>query len=135
MSELEIPPDLARPAGRYPTAVLPVLVVVEAGFVLSFAALNWQATSAVPAAQRAVAVPLYQVGVQLGAAVLLPAVAVLAAGPGGSGLAAGRGAAALIAGAGLTGLLAAGWGWRAATGRLRPLASLLESQPQPRGQS
>ncbi|GGV77874.1 MFS transporter [Streptomyces gelaticus] len=61
----------------YWTAVLPALVLVEAGFVLAFAALNMQATATVPSALRGRAVPLYQTGVQLGGAVVLPLTALL----------------------------------------------------------
>ncbi|MGW1838776.1 MFS transporter [Streptomyces sp. NPDC002067] len=61
----------------YWTAVLPALVLVEAGFVLAFAALNMQATATVPPTQRGQAVPLYQTGVQLGGAVMLPLTALL----------------------------------------------------------
>ncbi|MFI9306195.1 MFS transporter [Streptomyces triculaminicus] len=69
---------LWRPEGRpYATAMLPVLLLVEAGFVLAFAALNMQATATVPAAQRGRAVPLYQTGVQLGGVLTLPAVGAL----------------------------------------------------------
>ncbi|MFF7888965.1 MFS transporter [Streptomyces sp. NPDC020794] len=64
-------PD-ARP---YAAGMLPALLLVGAGFVLSFAALNMQATSALPAADRAAAVPLYQAAVQLGAVLMLPTTA------------------------------------------------------------
>ena len=67
---------LARPLPEsYPAGLLPVLLLVEAGFVVSFAALNMQATATVEPALRGVAVPLYQTGVQLGAVVMLPVVA------------------------------------------------------------
>ncbi|MFE2752066.1 MFS transporter [Actinosynnema sp. NPDC059335] len=69
---------LARPAAEpYPTAVLPVLLLVEAGFVLSFVALHLQATATVPAERRGAAVPVYQTFVQLGSVVSLPLVALL----------------------------------------------------------
>lgn len=55
----------------YPTRVLPTLILVGAGFVLAFGALNMQATASVPATDRGRAVPLYQCGVQFGAAVML----------------------------------------------------------------
>ncbi|MEV6073833.1 MFS transporter [Streptomyces sp. NPDC052069] len=64
-------------AGAYWTGMLPVLLLVETGFVLSFAALNMQSTSTVRPADRALAVPLYQTGVQLGAVLTLPLVALL----------------------------------------------------------
>ncbi|MEV6192513.1 MFS transporter [Streptomyces sp. NPDC051920] len=68
--------------GTYATGVLPALLLVEAGFVLSFAALNLQATAGVPAGHRAFAVPVYQTAVQLGAVLALPVTAVaLDAGP------------------------------------------------------
>lgn len=67
---------LWRPAtGSYTTGMLPTLLLVGAGFVLSFAALNMQATAALPAADRAAAVPLYQTAVQFGAVLMLPATA------------------------------------------------------------
>lgn len=59
---------------RYATDVLPVLLLVGAGFVLAFAALNAQATSRLAAADRAAAVGLYQSAVQI-SAVLVPALA------------------------------------------------------------
>ncbi|MFF2080901.1 MFS transporter [Kitasatospora sp. NPDC058162] len=61
----------------YLTGVLPTMLLVGAGFVLSFAALNIQATSGIPAAEKRLAVPLYQTAVQLGAVLVLPAVAAL----------------------------------------------------------
>ncbi|RMI31466.1 MFS transporter [Nocardia stercoris] len=64
---------LARPgSGSYLWDVLPVLLLVEAGFVLSFAALNMQATATLAVERRPAAIPFYQAGVQLGAALLLP---------------------------------------------------------------
>ncbi|MGW5383194.1 MFS transporter [Nocardia sp. NPDC003963] len=94
---------LARPEIRnYPADALPVLILIEAGFVLSFAALNMQSTTTVPAGQQAAAVPLYQTGVQLGAAVLLPISVAVA-----TGLDSYRPAAVVIAGAGLIAVAAA----------------------------
>ncbi|WP_339132302.1 MFS transporter [Streptomyces sp. f51] len=63
-------------SGTYATGVLPALLLVEAGFVLSFAALNLQATAGIPAEHRASAVPVYQTAVQLGAVLALPVTAV-----------------------------------------------------------
>ncbi|MFF3450268.1 MFS transporter [Streptomyces sp. NPDC002667] len=63
-------------SGTYTTGVLPALLLVEAGFVLSFAALNLQATAGIPAEHRASAVPVYQTAVQLGAVLALPVTAV-----------------------------------------------------------
>ncbi|HEY9332618.1 MAG TPA: MFS transporter [Streptomyces sp.] len=60
------------PSNAYLTGTLPVLLLVGAGFVLSFAALNMRAAEAVPPLRRATAIPLYQTAVQLGAVVLLP---------------------------------------------------------------
>ncbi|MGW7022518.1 MFS transporter [Streptomyces decoyicus] len=59
----------------YLSGVLPTMLLVGAGFVLAFAALNMQAVSEVPPAERGLAVPLYQTGVQLGAVVTLSSVA------------------------------------------------------------
>ncbi|PKV76851.1 MFS transporter [Nocardia fluminea] len=86
----------------YGTDALPVLLLIEGGFVLSFAALNMQSTATVPAELRPIAVPLYQTGVQFGAAFVLP-IAV------GTAVAfdAYRPAAAVIAVAGLLAVLAA----------------------------
>lgn len=94
---------LIRPEGSsYALGVLPALLLVEAGFCCAFVALNAQATAGFTAADRGAAVSLYQMCVQLGAAVLLPPVALLmthGAGP--------RAAPALIAAAGALGLVAA----------------------------
>ncbi|MEZ3182560.1 MFS transporter [Streptomyces pimonensis] len=68
----------------YLTDVLPTLALLGLAFVLSFAALNMQAVSEVPARARPVAVPLYQTAVQGGAALMLPAVALLLSGDGGT---------------------------------------------------
>ncbi|MFJ5734241.1 MFS transporter [Streptomyces microflavus] len=62
----------------YVTGLLPALLLVEAGFVLSFAALNMQATQSVEPALRAAAVPVYQMGVQLSSVLMLPLVAGIA---------------------------------------------------------
>ncbi|MET7457942.1 MFS transporter [Streptomyces sp. NPDC005574] len=58
----------------YPGLLLPTLLLVGAGFVLSFAALNTQATARLPAAERGAGSGLYQTAVQIGA-VLTPALA------------------------------------------------------------
>ncbi|MCK9895446.1 MFS transporter [Frankia sp. AgB32] len=87
--------------GAYLDTTLPVLLLVEAGFVLSFAALNMQAVSAVPAALRPVAVPVYQTAVQLGGVIMLPLVTALASGH------AGRRPLLAVAAAGLVGVAAA----------------------------
>jgi MFS family permease len=69
---------LARPDGSpYAVGTLPVLLLVEAGFCCAFVALNVQATAGFEAADRGAAVSLYQTCVQLGAALLLPLVALL----------------------------------------------------------
>ncbi|MEV6218347.1 MFS transporter [Nocardia sp. NPDC051833] len=99
--------------------VLPVLLLIEAGFVLSFAALNMQSTATVPAELRPIAVPLYQTGVQFGAALVLPvAVGIAVAAD------AYRPAAAVIAVAGLLAVLAASAEFRATR---RPTADPGES--------
>ncbi|MER7986115.1 MFS transporter [Streptomyces noursei] len=61
----------AAPPHSYAAGLLPTLVLVGAGFVLSFTALNLHAGSALPATDRPAATALYQTAVQLGA-VLLP---------------------------------------------------------------
>ncbi|MFI7529537.1 MFS transporter [Nocardia salmonicida] len=86
----------------YATDALPVLLLIEAGFVLSFAALNMQSTATVPAELRPIAVPLYQTGVQFGAAFVLPITVAVAV-----AFDAYRPAAGVIALAGLLALLAA----------------------------
>lgn len=63
--------------GSYALGLLPTLLLVGAAFVLSFAALNLQATRGLPAEARGSAVPVYQTGVQLGGVLLLPLVAAL----------------------------------------------------------
>ncbi|MGW1773306.1 MFS transporter [Streptomyces sp. NPDC002104] len=94
---------LVRPGlSPYATGVLPALLLVGAGFVLSFAALNMRATSAGPASDRPAVVRAYQAAVQLGAVVLLPATgALVATGHGG------RPAFALLTAAAAVGLAAA----------------------------
>lgn len=69
---------LTRPHPRsYALGLLPALLLVGTAFVLSFAALNLQATRGLTAEARSAAVPLYQTGVQLGGVVMLPLVAAL----------------------------------------------------------
>uniref|UniRef100_A0AAU3GX93 MFS transporter n=1 Tax=Streptomyces sp. NBC_01401 TaxID=2903854 RepID=A0AAU3GX93_9ACTN len=63
----------------YATGLLPMLLLVEAGFVFSFAALNMQAAQSVGPALRAAAVPVYQTGVQISSVLMLPVVAGLVA--------------------------------------------------------
>lgn len=61
----------------YARGLLPTLLLVGAAFVLSFAALNLQATRGIPVGARGSAVPVYQTGVQLGGVLLLPLVGFL----------------------------------------------------------
>ncbi|UWE09964.1 MFS transporter [Actinacidiphila bryophytorum] len=95
--------------GRDYPGVLPSLVLVGAAFVLSFTALNVQATSAMSAAERPVAVPLYQTGVQAGAALALVLTAELR-----TAARAGWAPYALLTGVGAAGLLVALAGLRPA---------------------
>ncbi|WUH88797.1 MFS transporter [Streptomyces sp. NBC_00433] len=94
----------------YLTAVLPTMLLVGAGFVLSFAALNTQATADLPPAERGGAAALYQSAVQI-AAVVAPAAAAalfqsgLADGPGHSSAL--RPAIWLVVGIGAVGMVAA----------------------------
>ncbi|SEG90369.1 Predicted arabinose efflux permease, MFS family [Thermomonospora echinospora] len=67
----------------YGGALLPSLLLVGAAFVVSFAALNMQATQSTAPALRRAAVPVYQTGVQIGSVVMLPLVAALLNAPGG----------------------------------------------------
>lgn len=104
----------APPVGylTYPTAMLPALLLVGTGFVLSFAALHVHATTDVPAVDRGTASRLYQASVQLGGALVLTLVAVTAAGdmaPAGDGP-----SMTLVTAVGVVGLLAAVTGLRAA---------------------
>ncbi|WP_079123381.1 MFS transporter [Streptomyces abyssalis] len=59
----------------YASGLLPTLLLVGAGFVLAFAALNTQATAGVPEAERGPAVATYQSAVQIGAVLMLTLVA------------------------------------------------------------
>jgi MFS family permease len=63
--------------GNYVRDVLPCLLLIATGFVLSFAALNSQAMADVPADRRGVTVGVYQTAVQLGAVFVPAAVAAL----------------------------------------------------------
>ncbi|MET8058920.1 MFS transporter [Streptomyces microflavus] len=64
----------------YATGILPAMLLVGAGFVLSFAALNSQATSQLPPAERGAGSGLYQTAVQVGAALSVALVAALLTG-------------------------------------------------------
>lgn len=55
----------------YAADILPTMLLVGAGFVVAFAALNMQATAELPAARRGAGSGLYQTAVQLGAAITL----------------------------------------------------------------
>ncbi|MFG2683776.1 MFS transporter [Streptomyces sp. NPDC048392] len=94
----------------YTGRLLPTLLLVGVGFVLSFAALNVQATSELAPADRAAGSGLYQTAVQLAAVLAVALVAALLAGAGresGSAaqLAACRPALVLVAALGGIGLL------------------------------
>ncbi|MEU3554297.1 MFS transporter [Streptomyces fragilis] len=93
----------------YATGMLPALLLVGAGFVLAFAALNLQATAEVPAAGRGAAGAVYQTAVQTGALVTLSVVAAVMAG--------GGPAAGLVAAVGGGGFLVALTGLRRRAGR------------------
>lgn len=103
----------------YATGILPTMLLVGAGFVLSFAALNSQATSQLPPAERGAGSGLYQTAVQVGAALSVALVAALltgAAPPAGAAPAefaeACRPALTLVAAVGGLGLLTALTGLR-----------------------
>lgn len=64
----------------YATGILPTMLLVGAGFVLSFAALNSQATSQLPPTERGAGSGLYQTAVQVGAALSVALVAALLTG-------------------------------------------------------
>ncbi|MFG3017359.1 MFS transporter [Streptomyces sp. NPDC048254] len=96
----------------YPGRMLPTLLLVGTGFVLSFAALNMQAMSRLAAADRLTGSGLYQTAVQLAAVVTVALVAALlaayapAAAPGPAAAAAAcRPALTLVAVLGFLGLL------------------------------
>ncbi|CAM5625074.1 3-(3-hydroxy-phenyl)propionate/3-hydroxycinnamic acid hydroxylase [Streptomyces tendae] len=113
----------------YTGRLLPTLLLVGLGFVLSFAALNVQATSELAPADRAAGSGLYQTAVQLAAVLAVALVAALLAGAGGDGgpaarLAACRPALVLVAALGGLGLLTA------LTGLLRPGAAGRSSAPR-----
>ncbi|MTE20987.1 MFS transporter [Streptomyces sp. TRM43335] len=63
----------------YALGLLPTMLLVGAGFVLSFTALNAQATSELPPAERGAGSGLYQTAVQTGAMVVTALVAALLA--------------------------------------------------------
>ncbi|MDV8022183.1 MFS transporter [Rhodococcus sp. IEGM 1330] len=87
---------------NYVTDILPVLLLVEAGFVLSFAALNTQAAAALSVSSRARGVSIYQTGVQAGAAAMLPVAVGLSA------VLSSRYAAVVVLLAGMVAVVAAG---------------------------
>jgi len=65
---------------HYATDVLPTMLLVGAGFVLAFAALNAQSTSRLAAVDRPAAIGLYQSAVQMSAVVVPALAAALAVG-------------------------------------------------------
>ncbi|MEV0526110.1 MFS transporter [Streptomyces sp. NPDC050439] len=85
----------------YTTGVLPTLLLVGAGFVCAFAALNTQATAGVAPAERGPAVATYQTAVQTGAVLVIAPTAALLTAYGS------RPAMVLVTGVGALGLLAA----------------------------
>jgi MFS family permease len=93
----------------YAADILPTMMLVGAGFVLAFAALNMQATSELPVAERAAGSGLYQTTVQLGAALIPALVASLIEtrwpGHQGSAIEALRPAMYLVTAAGVLGLV------------------------------
>ncbi|ARZ71626.1 sulfatase [Streptomyces albireticuli] len=98
----------------YVTDILPTMLLVGAGFVASFAALNMQAVSGFPPERRGEAGGAYQTAVQLGAALMVAATAALLAAneaPAGASpqeaMAAYRPAMWLVTAVGLAGLLVA----------------------------
>ncbi|MET9775316.1 MFS transporter [Streptomyces sp. NPDC006367] len=106
----------------YTGRLLPTLLLVGLGFVLSFAALNAQATSELAPADRGAGSGLYQTAVQLAAVFAVALVAALLTGSGGDGgtaarLDACRPALALVAALGGLGLLTG------LTGLVRPGAA------------
>lgn len=103
-------------AEPYTARLLPALLLVGAGFVFSFAALNMQAMSTIPAVDRGSAVPLYQTAVQLSSVIVLPLVGLSLTGGDGH-----RPALTLIAAVGAAGLLIALTGLRpGAYGKAQP---------------
>lgn len=114
----------AAPLDRF-TTLLPTLLLVGIAFVLSFAALNLQATSQLPPEQHGPASALYQTGVQAAAALVPAAVAaLLTARPAAAGTAqldqAQRPALLLVAAIGAFGLLVALTGLRPTRGGTGP---------------
>ncbi|MFI6079974.1 MFS transporter [Streptomyces sp. NPDC051217] len=121
----------------YAYDVLPTLLLVAAGFVLAFAALNAQATAGAPAAERGMAGGVYQTAVQAAAVVMIALVATLLAGdvaPAGASesvvLGSYRPAVVLITGVGALGLLVGLTGLLPRT-RERPPTSAPGSGPGP----
>ncbi|WP_337192116.1 MFS transporter [Streptomyces sp. HUCO-GS316] len=110
----------------YPGRLLPTLLLVGAGFVLSFAALNMQATSELPPAERGAGSGLYQTAVQTGAVATPALVAALLAASmppnatAAEAVAACRPALALVAALGGLGLLVGLSGLTARAGPRRP---------------
>lgn len=71
---------LVAGSGRaYLTGLLPVVLLVGLGFVLSFYALNLQAAASAPPHRRAAAISRYQMSVQLGGAAVVSLAALAAA--------------------------------------------------------
>ncbi|MEU9451999.1 MFS transporter [Streptomyces sp. NPDC048277] len=98
--------------GSYVTDVLPTMLLLGAGFVLAFPALNTQATSRLTAVDRPAGVGLYQSAVQISAAVVPALAAALTAGRSDD-----RPALWLVTAVSLAGVVAGVRGLRARPGR------------------
>lgn len=109
---------------RYATGVLPTMLLVGAGFVFAFAALNTQAASDLPPGERAAASGTFQTAVQTGAAVMLALVAALCAPGGGPAPAQYSRALSLVTAVGGFGLLVA------LTGLLPSRTALRDEKPR-----
>ncbi|MGW6055056.1 MFS transporter [Streptomyces sp. NPDC055189] len=88
----------------YATGLLPTLLLVAAGFVLSFTALNVEATAGAPAEDKAEISGTYQTAVQLGA-VFVPAVVAALLSDASGGVTVGRPALAVVCAVGAAGFL------------------------------
>ncbi len=93
---------------RYPTVLLPAMVLIGVGIGMCFPALNLQATHSLPGHEQGVGAAIVQSSLQLGGAVMVSVAAGLIGSPADAGVLAGyRGALNLVTGTAVLGLVLA----------------------------
>jgi EmrB/QacA subfamily drug resistance transporter len=126
------------PTSGYATTVLPSMVLLGIGFMLTFPALNIQATAGIPDEEQGLAGGLFNTSVQIGGALVLAVVTAVVTANGGAQASAGallagfHPALTVITGVSVLGLVTAGAGLFAARRRVAAApAPVVEPTPEP----